>query len=225
MTKINNVAPDYDQAAEYDRLRDKGTTGDPGYGTEKKTPYVWTKKELFSRKEFQQWSGVAALDKFVEFEFVKPIVVWEDGGRKAYYSLHDLKKVRVMMALLDGKIDLKQAHQRAEAILSDETAQENEALKRALGLVRLIENPADPTITDLDEHPRPLRVTLCFTHADGTMKSKPLSGSKVPRLRDWEETADDLWERKENSQHGPIVRIWMEDESGQPYLRELIYQP
>jgi hypothetical protein len=81
------------------------------------------------------------------------------------------------------------------------------------------------TMTDLDEPPRPLRVTLCFTHADGTTQSKSLSGSKVPRLRDWEETADKLWEDKEKSDHGPIVRILMEDESGQPYLRELIYQP
>jgi hypothetical protein len=180
------------------------------------------------------------LDKFVEFEFVKPIVVWEDGGRKAYYSLHDLKKVRVMMALLDGKLDLVQAHQKAEAILSEETAQQNEAVKKALGpslperlidrpyVVPGIESPRhcdSDTMTDLDEPPRPLRVTLCFTHADGTTQSKSLSGSKVPRLRDWEETADKLWEDKEKSDHGPIVRILMEDESGQPYLRELIYQP
>jgi len=34
---------------------------------------------------------------------------------------------------------------------------------------------------------------------------------------------DALWIKSEQSRHGPIVRMWMEDDFGGPYLRRLSY--
>lgn len=235
MMRMKSVAKDYDQAAEYDPLRDKGTIGDPGHGTEEETPYVWTEKKSFSRKEFLPWSGLdpATLSKFEQdLGFVTPIVAYNNGWREVYYSVHELKKVRVMMALLDGKINLNQAHRKAKAILRNGTGHEDDAVKKALGLMRVIEDPPkdpvyDQLVTEMnpDGAPTPSEVTLRWTHADGTEGSMPLSGKLVPNALDWDVRADHEWLKHHESPNGWVVRIWMEDASGQRYLRELSYQP
>ena len=204
-------------------------------------PEILPCESRFTRLEFRDAAGLSclAVDKFLELGFIKPFGVWENGRREIYYSMGDLKKVRVMMTLLDGKLNLIQAHEKALEILNGTTSYRDERVKKALELSpperfidRPYEMPSDwkkPENSDADteqdtNHPqKPRRVNMTVTHSDGTQESKDLSGRYIPERRDWEDRADELWLESEWSQHGPVVSIRMEDESGQKYLRELVY--
>ena len=190
----------------------------------------------FTRLEFRDLTGLScfAMDKFQELGFIKPFGVWENGSKVIYYSLEDLNKVRVMMVLLDGTLDLKQAHKKAEDMIAGKTPVPQNVIE-ALKLMsperridRPYEGPTDPkkreiedpdTEQDIDGPQKPHRVNLCVAFADGTHQSKELAGRDVPRRIDWEDRADRLWLESDWSKHGPVVKVWMEDESGEKYLQ------
>jgi hypothetical protein len=138
------------------------------------------------------------VDKFLELGFIKPFGVWENGRREIYYSMGDLKKVRVMMTLLDGKLNLIQVHEKAQAILNGTTPyrDRDERVKKALELSpperfidRPYEMPSDwkkPENSNADteqdtNHPqKQRRVNMSVTHSDA---GHSLLKAKISNIR------------------------------------------
>ena len=147
-------------------------------------PEILPCESRFTRLEFRDATGLSclAVDKFLELGFIKPFGVWENGRREIYYSMRDLKKVRVMMTLLDGKLNLVQAHEKAQEILNGTTPYRNRRVKKALQLSpperfidRPYEMPSDwkqPEDSDADteqethQPQKSRRVNLTVTHSD-----------------------------------------------------------
>lgn len=195
----------------------------------------------FTRMEFRDVTGLScrAVDKFVELGFIEPLGVWRHGQKEIYYSVKDAKKVRVMMALMDGRINLSQAHEKAGVILTRKEPKVGKKVREALDLLplkRFIDRPyempsdwkspndsGNDSEQDTDASPKLRQVNLTVTHADKTHESKELSGNEVPEHRDWEDRSDDLWLESRCYEHRPVVSIRMEDESGQSDLQELSY--
>lgn len=70
---------------------------------------------------------------------------------------------------------------------------------------------------------KPERVILVLTYPDGTVRKEALFGTGVPDLEDWEDRADRLWLKEEESKRKPPASIRMIDDAGNGYLRELRY--